>query len=306
MGDVAQLAVVAAMFHLFTHAFFKALLFLASGSVMHAMGDVIDMRRFGGLRHRLPFTHAGLSRSVDWRLPASFRSRASSARTRSCWHSSRPRMPTSWGWVYAMIYWVAILTAFMTAFYTGRAYFMTFWGTDKLPSPDDPEAPRQEPKSGVGEHDSHGTVHEEPVGHAHGHDHVGHESPPVMTISAPDPGGLHSAGSAVCLRADDLFEHHLHETLGSDCWAAASMVRTWPPHSSARSPVCWASAWLTSCTPQRSPIPGQLAIRFRPLYEASLHKFYVDEIYEWVIGQDRHGRWPSSANSWMSIWWTGL
>ncbi len=56
VGDVAQLAVVAAMFHLFTHAFFKALLFLASGSVMHAMGDVIDMRRFRGLRHRLPVT----------------------------------------------------------------------------------------------------------------------------------------------------------------------------------------------------------------------------------------------------------
>ena len=58
VGSVAQLAVVAAMFHLFTHAFFKALLFLASGSVMHAMGDVIDMRRFRGLRHRLPFTCA--------------------------------------------------------------------------------------------------------------------------------------------------------------------------------------------------------------------------------------------------------
>ena len=56
VGDVAQLAVVAAMFHLFTHAFFKALLFLASGSVMHAMGGVIDMRRFRGLRHRMPFT----------------------------------------------------------------------------------------------------------------------------------------------------------------------------------------------------------------------------------------------------------
>src|SRR4051794_27950882 len=56
VGDVAQLAVVAAMFHLFTHAFFKALLFLASGSVMHAMGGVIDMRRFRGLRHRMPYT----------------------------------------------------------------------------------------------------------------------------------------------------------------------------------------------------------------------------------------------------------
>src|SRR5207237_3780477 len=49
-------AVTAAMFHLFTHAFFKALLFLAAGSVMHAMGGVIDMRRFGGLRKVLPHT----------------------------------------------------------------------------------------------------------------------------------------------------------------------------------------------------------------------------------------------------------
>ena len=48
----------AAMFHLFTHAFFKALLFLAAGSVMHAMGGVIDMRRFGGLRKVLPVTHS--------------------------------------------------------------------------------------------------------------------------------------------------------------------------------------------------------------------------------------------------------
>src|SRR5947209_13866402 len=54
---LAEFAVVAAIFHLFTHAFFKALLFLASGSVMHAMGNVIDMRRFSGLRHVLKSTH---------------------------------------------------------------------------------------------------------------------------------------------------------------------------------------------------------------------------------------------------------
>ena len=56
IGGMGQVAVVAAMFHLFTHAFFKALLFLAAGSVMHSMGGVIDMRRFRGLRHRLPWT----------------------------------------------------------------------------------------------------------------------------------------------------------------------------------------------------------------------------------------------------------
>ncbi|HEY7428758.1 MAG TPA: NADH-quinone oxidoreductase subunit L, partial [Gemmataceae bacterium] len=55
--SLVTFAVLAAMFHLFTHAFFKALLFLSSGSVMHAMGNVIDMRRFGGLRKVLPTTH---------------------------------------------------------------------------------------------------------------------------------------------------------------------------------------------------------------------------------------------------------
>ncbi len=57
IGKGAAFAVTAGMFHLFTHAFFKALLFLCSGSVMHAMGGVIDMRRFGGLRHKMPWTH---------------------------------------------------------------------------------------------------------------------------------------------------------------------------------------------------------------------------------------------------------
>ena len=54
---LAPVAVTAAIFHLFTHAFFKALLFLSAGSVMHAMGGVIDMRRISGLRKVLPITH---------------------------------------------------------------------------------------------------------------------------------------------------------------------------------------------------------------------------------------------------------
>ena len=53
---VGVYAADSAIFHLFTHAFFKALLFLGAGSVMHAMGGIIDMRHFGGLRKILPFT----------------------------------------------------------------------------------------------------------------------------------------------------------------------------------------------------------------------------------------------------------
>ena len=57
LGTGSQLGVTAGMFHLFTHAFFKALLFLGAGSVMHAMGGVIDIRQFGGLRRKMPITH---------------------------------------------------------------------------------------------------------------------------------------------------------------------------------------------------------------------------------------------------------
>jgi NADH-quinone oxidoreductase subunit L len=57
LGAGTFAGITAGMFHLFTHAFFKALLFLGAGSVMHAMGGVIDMRQFGGLRKRLPITH---------------------------------------------------------------------------------------------------------------------------------------------------------------------------------------------------------------------------------------------------------
>src|SRR5207244_12463732 len=57
LGAGTFAGVTSGMYHLFTHAFFKALLFLGAGSVMHAMGGVIDMRHFGGLRRIMPYTH---------------------------------------------------------------------------------------------------------------------------------------------------------------------------------------------------------------------------------------------------------
>ena len=68
-------AVTAAIFHMFTHAFFKALLFLSAGNVMHAMGNVIDMRQFGGLRKVLPVDalDVSLRRPGALRISAPFR-----------------------------------------------------------------------------------------------------------------------------------------------------------------------------------------------------------------------------------------
>ena len=156
VGNVAQLAVIAAMFHLFTHAFFKALLFLASGSVMHAMGDVIDMRRFRGLRHRLPYTYATFAvgaLALSGVVPLSgFFSKDEILTSIKSAAGAAGQAGHGWYWVYWLVYLVAIVTAFMTAFYTGRAFFMTFWGPEKLPSPDDPEAPPVEPSTDAMEH----------------------------------------------------------------------------------------------------------------------------------------------------------
>ena len=127
------LAVTAALFHLVTHAFFKALLFLGSGSVMHAMGDVIDMRRFGGLRKLMPVTHwtflAGALALAGIPLFSGFWSKdqvldalllaGESGKARGGW--------------YFLILGTALFTAGLTAFYTFRAYFLTFHGELRVP-----------------------------------------------------------------------------------------------------------------------------------------------------------------------------
>src|SRR5947209_824730 len=125
---LAEFAVVAAIFHLFTHAFFKALLFLASGSVMHCMGNVIDMRRFSGLRHVLKTTHilflCGASALAGFPLLSGFWSKDEvlSAALRA---SENPgeHSPAWHGTVYLILFISALVTAGLTAFYTFRAYF---------------------------------------------------------------------------------------------------------------------------------------------------------------------------------------
>src|SRR3954452_20978592 len=132
-ANTATLATTAGMFHLFTHAFFKALLFLAAGSVMHAMGDVIDMRRFGGLRRALPITH--------WTFLCGAAALAGVPLLSGFWSKDEifavlytaAHVPGREGF-YGCILAIAVLTAFLTAFYTFRAYFMTFWGEERFPS----------------------------------------------------------------------------------------------------------------------------------------------------------------------------
>jgi len=130
--ELMVVAVVAAMFHLVTHAFFKALLFLSAGNVMHAMGDVIDMRRFGGLRKVLPKTNilfligaaalAGLPPFAGFFSKDGILSVLAQASTDG-----------EYGNQFTVLLVLGFATALMTAIYTSRAYFGTFLGTEKLP-----------------------------------------------------------------------------------------------------------------------------------------------------------------------------
>ncbi len=111
-------AYTAAMFHLTTHAFFKALLFLAAGSVMHAMHDVIDIRRMGGLKNKMKITWItfwiGSLALAGFPLMSGFFSK-DEILAKSYEES-------------AMLWVIGIITAALTAFYTFRAVFLTFHG----------------------------------------------------------------------------------------------------------------------------------------------------------------------------------
>jgi NADH-quinone oxidoreductase subunit L len=134
LGTGSLLGIIAGMFHLFTHAFFKALLFLGAGSVMHAMGGVIDMRRIGGLRKLMPvtcftFLMGGLALAG---FPP-FAGFWSKDEILGAVHDKAHHAEGFAHTLYGGLYWVAVFTAGLTAFYTFRAFFLTFYGEERIP-----------------------------------------------------------------------------------------------------------------------------------------------------------------------------
>jgi NADH-quinone oxidoreductase subunit L len=156
-------AFVAAIFHVITHAFFKALLFLGSGSVIHGMHHEQDMRRMGGLRKYLPITFATML--AGWLaicgIPIFAGFFSKDEILWKTWSASGFSLPSP---VWNKLLWgIAAITALLTAVYMTRMMVMTFWGTDRFREP--------VPTTDSSEH------------HAdHHHVHEPHESPWVMTI----------------------------------------------------------------------------------------------------------------------------
>jgi NADH-quinone oxidoreductase subunit L len=160
----------AAMFHLFTHAFFKALLFLGSGSVIEAMHHEQDMRKMGGLWNKIPITYAvmvvGTLAITGVGIPgidigfAGFYSK--DALIDSDFMAGRGGDPSA---VFAFV--AGVLAAGLTSFYSWRLMFMTFHGHAKW---------------GHAAHDGHATHADQAHGHGHDHAVTPHESPWTMLV----------------------------------------------------------------------------------------------------------------------------
>ena len=112
-------APIAAMFHLITHAFFKALLFLGSGSVIHGIGDVQDMRRMGGLRAKMPLTY--------WTMVIAGGALAALPPLAGFW-SKDEILGSAFANGYPILWAVGVFTGGLTAFYITRAIWLTFHG----------------------------------------------------------------------------------------------------------------------------------------------------------------------------------
>jgi NADH-quinone oxidoreductase subunit L len=113
----------AAIFHLYTHAFFKALLFLAAGSVMHAMGGIIDVRSFGGLRRIMPWTYGTML--VGGLALAGFPLFSGFWSKDEIIHAAFEQAP--------FLGVVGLLTVLLTAFYTFRMIYLAFHGVTRTP-----------------------------------------------------------------------------------------------------------------------------------------------------------------------------
>ena len=196
----------AAMFHLFTHAFFKALLFLGAGSVIHAMHHEQDMRFYGGLRKEIPFTF--------WVMLIG--TLAITGVGIACvgfagYHSKDAILESAWASesVHGTIaFWAGAIAALLTSFYSWRLMFLTFWGKPRWGASEHIQhavhGEADHPDEEHGDSSQDDTMPPEGTGGYHPH-----ESPWTMLV----PIGLLALGAAT---AGFLFSHNFLES--ADFW----------------------------------------------------------------------------------------
>ena len=275
----------AAMFHLFTHAFFKALLFLGAGSVIHAMHHEQDMRYYGGLRKHIPLTFWAMMAgtlaitgvgilgvggfagfySKDAIIEAAFASE-------STYH------------MYGFA--IGVIAALLTSFYSWRLMFLTFFGKPRWDQSEHIQHAMHD------HHDHHDHSDHDPHAHAGASDGTAgyhpHESPwsmltplALLTIGAVFAGFVFhkafinaEAGQAFWASSTLYFNVHLmHAMHEVPLWVKLS--------STVAMLIGMTTAYFMY---QRSEdAPQRLAATFGPIYRFFLNKWYFDELYNFVF-----------------------
>ena len=239
-----------ALFHLFTHAFFKALLFLGSGAVIHAVADEQDMRRMGGLWRKLPLTYAymWIGSLALAGIPVFAGYFSKDLIIESAWVTD--------GFAGQYAFWVGVGAAFLTALYSWRLIIMTFHGKPRM-------------AEDVWEH--------------------AHEAPRVMWVpllvlaAGAIVGGFPLLGG-------HMVEHGGHDFFGASILMLGENVIEKAHHDTplvvkalilvvAAGGI--AAAWVGYAL--RPSLPGRLVARFSPIHLFLLNKWYFDEVYEAVL-----------------------
>jgi len=238
------------MFHLFTHAAFKALLFLGSGSVIHAMHHEQDMRKMGGLRTKIPFTYwmmvIGTLALTGFPLTAGYYSKDAIIETAAASH----------GHIAEYAFWLTVLAAGLTSFYSWRLIFMTFHGETRA------------------DH--------------HTYDHV-HESPPVILVPlaflAVGAIVLGFAFAGVFTHAhgvEEFFRESLFTANGWKVLEEMHHIPVWAAYiPTAMMALGFVVAWWFYISNPK--LPHALAEQNPLLYQFLLNKWYFDELYDFIF-----------------------
>ena len=279
-----------AIFHVVTHAFFKALLFLAAGSVIHALAGEQDMRVMGGLRTKVPITFwtmtAGVFAISGFPPFSGFVSK-----DEILYQTFSSTMPGA-----KLLWFVGLVTAGVTAFYMFRLWFLTFFGESRavVAQAHTPEPTHHaEASKGMAETTAtHGAPHAVAVhgpDDQHGHTGEPHESPWVMlwplvllAIGAVFGGAL---GWPAVFGGSNFLAHFLAPV--THVAGAAE-----PVENKSVELVLALVSTLTACAGlalaylfyvARPALPGELSTRFRGLYLLVLDKYRIDELYDVIL-----------------------
>jgi NADH-quinone oxidoreductase subunit L len=253
----------AGIFHLMTHAFFKALLFLSAGAIIHGLGGEQDMRHMGGLRKYMPKTFWCMT--VATFTIAGFPPLAA-------FFSKDEILWATWASGNHVLWLIGLIAAAMTSFYMFRLWFMTFFGEYR-------GAQTEDAHHGHDSHDAHGTPHESPMimiiplmilallsivggwvgvpAALGGSDHFDHFLNPVFTTYAPAPGATEAAPAS-----------HEEERSTEIAFMLISV---------GAAAIGLLGAWFLYY--KRTDLPAKMAAAAGGLYTFVLDKYKVDEFY---------------------------